>query len=178
MNERTVRSGLGKPVWIGRAAALLIALVVILAGCGSTDDSDGSFETKEGTPSSSRKARFVEEASAVCARREEMLRRKISPSAKVRLSEELPRDPLVSRLDEVTLPAIAAQVAAIRRLNIPLGDLAEIEAILDRQEEAIVQLSAFEEVRSFGIVEIHFAEVDRLLEDHGLSVCTAKALGR
>jgi hypothetical protein len=153
--------------------AVLIALLSLAAGCGGSDDSpSGSGEIGN----SARHAEFLEQASAVCARREERLRRELLGSEKSQQSRPLPRRVVFAKLEEVTLPAIEAQIGAFRRLKTPLEDFDRVNAVLTRQKEAVMQLRGLGDVRSFAIVEIHFAEADEMLRDFGLDTCAVSTI--
>jgi len=79
---------------------------------------------------------------------------------------------------EVTLPIVTEQVSELRALDIPLSQFSQVEAALAGQEEAVIQLEGLREVRSFEILEIHFADADRMWRAYGLEACAIDALGR
>lgn len=149
--------------------ALLLATVAAWQGCG------GEEPEPEGTgQASARVAGFSEEVEAACARRNAAVRRPLEDRSGG--AADSLRKAAVARLDEVVLPAVTEQVSHVRGLDIPLSRYSEVEAALDKQDEAVVQLEGLDDVRSFEIVEIHFAAADRMWKALGIDKCTMAAI--
>ncbi len=127
------RAGVGA----GAIAALALLAAAALGGCGGDDTTTGY------APGVSRpiaKNRFIAEADRICA----------STNARVEAAgDDLvagPTDPPPAEVRRVVLsvavPALEAEVRAIRALGAPAGDEAQVEAIVAATEEGIEQVRA------------------------------------
>jgi hypothetical protein len=127
------------------AAALfaLLAMAVIVAGCGGGDDSTGS-STADTTGSSTSessdsggaptKAAFIKEADEVCSKAETELSEEIVAYAEdngidLEKEEEPSKDQQVEIYEQIVLPNIARQAEELEALTPPAGEEDTVEDI-------------------------------------------------
>jgi major membrane immunogen (membrane-anchored lipoprotein) len=149
----------GKQIIALFAAVLAVALVVV--GCGSSDSSTASIT----------KAEFIKQADADCKKGEEEIQKDLAVYLKEHKDLEKPTEDDYSELVEAVLvPAAEQEIDDIRALGIPSGDEDQVEAMLDAREASIEK--AQEEpkavVQNGGSV---FGEASKLAKEYGLKDC-------
>jgi hypothetical protein len=125
-----------------RSASALAGLALVtsttLAGCGGGESDDDGYPAGVARPLA--KVEFIAEADRICH------------STNVRIeaaADDLaagPRDPRPAQVRRVVIgvaiPALEAEVRAIRALGVPAGDRQEVEAIVAATERGIDQIRA------------------------------------
>ena len=119
-------------------AHLVLALgLVALAGCGGDDSENGDFSPVVADPLS--KVEFLRQADQICFSSES----RIEAAADDLLGQGEPDPAEVERIAlNIAVPALEAEVRAIRALGAPEGDEAEVEAILEATEQGIAEIEA------------------------------------
>jgi ABC-type lipoprotein release transport system permease subunit len=138
------------------AAAAVLALGVIAAGCGSSDDNDSS--TSDLT-----KAAWIAKADAICQQGNQ----EIEQAAKEQFGNEKPSAADVQQFARgVALLGTQDQVDKIRALGAPSGDEDEVNKILDTVQADI------DKAKEAGDIENStFADGNALARQYGLKVC-------
>ena len=147
-------------------ARLVLALgLLALAGCGG-DESEPDFSPVVSEPLS--KVAFLRQADQICFSSEAQ----IEAAADDLLGEKGGPDPAeVERIAlNVAVPALEAEVRAIRALGAPEGDEAEVEAILSATERGIEEIKADPRGLADGAPP-GLREAQRLAERYGSSEC-------
>jgi hypothetical protein len=123
-------------------------------------------------PSSPAKAQFIKRANAACGReRARAFREAVSYGRKHR-SESKSASKLVTGLvNDVFLPKVERQNAAIAKLGAPAGDEARIDAFLADQAKGIDEVAGLSEVKSLDQMERHFAAAGKLARTYGIAAC-------
>jgi hypothetical protein len=163
--------------------ALVLAAVLIAAGCGDGDDETTTAATTTPTTTTAgatgatgatgeplSKDEFITQADGICetgdqeidAEAQEFFPQGGNPGA----AEE---EEFVS---EVVVPNIQEQLDGIGALTPPEGDENEVKAILDAAQQAVDQLEEDPSALSGGgSGGDPFAEANRLAQDYGLKAC-------
>ena len=136
MLRRRARHGHIDPARLAAVCAALIALVA--AGCGGGESDDDPFPAGVARPPD--KVEFLAEADRICH----------STNARIEAAaDDLatgPRDPSPAEVRRVVIgvaiPALEAEVRAIRAIGAPAGDEREVEAIVAATEHGIAQIRA------------------------------------
>jgi hypothetical protein len=121
-----------------RFASALAGCLVLVAGCGGDGSDDDGFAPGLSRPRD--KFDFLAEANRICQ----------STNARIEAAaDDLaagPRDPAPAQVRRVVIgvaiPALEAEVRAIRALGAPAGDEREVAAIIDATERGIAQIRA------------------------------------
>ncbi len=140
-------------------------MLAVLTGCGG-DEEDEGFAPGVSQPQT--KVEFVREADRICLSAEQQ----IEAAADDLLGERGGLDPVeVERVAlEIAVPALETEVRAIRAIPIPVGDEAEVEAILEATEQGIAEIEADPRDLSDGPPpSLHKAE--RLARRYGSQQC-------
>jgi len=133
----------------------IVAVLALVAGCGSGDDEGGSVEV---TASSLSKPAFVKEASAICERARGKL---------VAIKQPLPK-----AIPATVLPAMESMVEEISELGAPSGDEAEVEAFLQAMQQETESLDEKQaSISSFGKLEEEFKTSGGLAKKYGMPKC-------
>jgi hypothetical protein len=119
-------------------SAGLIALVLLAPGCGGGESDDDTYPAGVSRPLA--KVEFLAEADRICQ----------STNARLEAAaDDLaagPRDPSPAEVRRVVIgiaiPALEAEVRAIRAIGVPEGDASEVAAIVAATEEGIEQIRA------------------------------------
>ena len=119
-------------------ARLVLALgLVALAGCGGDDSENEDFSPVVADPLS--KVEFLRQADQICFSSES----RVEAAADDLLGQSEPDPAEVERIAlNIAVPALEAEVRAIRALGAPEGDEAEVEAILKATERGIAEIEA------------------------------------
>ena len=121
---------------MNRLIALVVALVAVAllaAGCGSSDDS-----TTDSTTSLT-KAEFLKQGNAICAAGNKEIE-----EAFEELSFDEKKGPSTAELEEITedtlAPSVSKQIDELRELGAPSGDEETVNTILDNAEAAVEEI--------------------------------------
>jgi ABC-type lipoprotein release transport system permease subunit len=138
------------------AAAALLAVGALAAGCGSSDDSDSST-------SNLTKAAWIAKADAICQQGNQ----EIEQAAKEQFGNQKPSAADVQQFARgVALLGTQDQVDQIRALGAPSGDEDQVNHILDTVQADI------DKAKSAGDIEQNtFADGNALATQYGLKVC-------
>lgn len=148
-----------------RLAAISI-LALLFAGCGGGEDEDAGFAPGVSQPQT--KVEFLREADRICLSAEQQ----IEAAADDLLSERGGLDPAeVERVAlEIAVPALETEVRAIGSIPVPVGDEAEVAAILEATEEGIAQIEADPRALADGPPP-GLRKAQRLAESYGSQQC-------
>jgi len=142
------------------AGALIITLVA--AGCGSS--SKTSSTTKPIAATAISKAEFVKRANAICVKGNAA-----SKAAAAKLGAKPSESEIVTFVRSTEVPAVQAQIDAIRALGAPPGDRATIAQMLKLAEGAVKEVRIQPTVISSG-VDV-FSAFARVAHPYGLTSC-------
>ena len=148
--------------------AAFAAISMIVAGCGSSDDSTDSTSS-----SSLTKAEFLKQGNAICAKGEKELNEEFEKFAEEEnLSEnkQPTKAQLTKATEEVFLPIIKGQVEGIRDLGAPSGEEEQVDEIVTAAEEAI-EKGEEDPASLANEKEDPFADANKLANDYGLVKC-------
>jgi hypothetical protein len=148
-----------------------LTAVVILAGCGESDE-----------PAIS-KAEFIEQASAVCAKTSSRIETEFAAYGESREAREVERARRANELtaekankaaarvgEEILIPAIRRQLAELRELGVPREDGGGTEELLAAFDEGIEKAEARPERAARDGTEA-FGKSRRLAEEYGIDNC-------
>jgi ABC-type lipoprotein release transport system permease subunit len=137
------------------ALTAVLALAVIGAGCGSSDDDSGT--------SSLTKSEWIAKADAICQQGNQ----EIEQAAQQQFGNQKPSAADVQQFATGTaLPNTQTQINKIRALGAPSGDEDQVNKILDTVQADI------DKAKSAGdIEESTFADGNALAKQYGLKVC-------
>jgi ABC-type lipoprotein release transport system permease subunit len=137
------------------ALTAVLALAVIGAGCGSSDDDSGT--------SSLTKSEWIAKADAICQQGNQ----EIEQAAQQQFGNQKPTAADVQQFATGTaLPNTQTQINKIRALGAPSGDEDQVNKILDTVQADI------DKAKSAGdIEESTFADGNALAKQYGLKVC-------
>ena len=149
--------------------AAVVAVAILVAGCGS-----GSDSTSSETTSSLTKAEFVKQGNAICAMGSKEINEGFEKFANENGFSEK-KQPSKAELEEgiesIVIPGVRKEIEGIRALGIPAEEGAEAEAVLDAAEEG---LKKGEEDPSLLAKEESagpFAKANKLSREYGLTKC-------
>ncbi len=149
----------------GLIAGALI-LLLALAGCGSSSSSSSATSSVPATGIT--KAEFVKRANAICVKGNAE-----SKLAAAKLGANPSEGQIVTFVRSTEVPAVQAQVAAIRTLGAPPGDGAKIAEMLRLAEHAVKEVRIQPTVVSSG-VDV-FAGFAHIAHPYGLTSCAPKS---
>lgn len=149
------------------ALAVLAAVVMVAAGCGSDSDTSGNDS------STLTKAEFLKQGNAVCAKGNEEIEAGFEEfSEEHNLSEK--KQPSQAQLEEaiesILIPGIRKQIDGLEALGAPSGEEAEVEAILSAAEEALEKGEEDPSVLA-GETNGPFIKANKLAREYGLAKC-------
>lgn len=152
--------------------AALVALVAIVAGCGSSSD-ESTSEAQSGSTAAARpspsKAEFIKQANAACEKARAGLAGRVADFEQRREG----RKPLAGAdmVHFVYLPTMETQIWRIEELGVPPGEEARIDAMLDAERSGVDANAVKARVPSIAAAEREFAEADKLFRAYGLHAC-------
>jgi hypothetical protein len=146
------------------AGALTLALAI--AGCGSSSSSSSATGAIPATGIT--KADFVARANAICVKGNAE-----SKAAAAKLGANPSEGQIVTFVRSTEVPAVRAQIDAIRALGSPPGDSATIAKMLKLAENAVREVRIQPTVISSG-VDV-FAGFARIAHPYGLTSCAPKS---
>jgi hypothetical protein len=141
-----------------------LAIVTMVAGCGSSDDSSTASLTK---------AQFVKQGNAICTAGNKELEEGFEEFAKennLGKNEEPSEAEFEEAAETVLVPGIDKQLEGLRALGTPEGDEGEVDQLLSGAEEALEEI---EEDPSKASQESGgpFEQVNKEAREYGLTVC-------
>ena len=143
----------------------VLGVGVFLGGCGEEEE-DGEFSPVVAEPPS--RVEFLREADRICHATEA----RIEAAADELVTAE--KEPSPAEVERVALgvvvPALEAEVQAIRSLGAPKGDEQEVEAILEATEQGIEAIEANPRDISGG-VPADLRRAERLAREYGSDQC-------
>jgi hypothetical protein len=153
---------LNKPV-IGLLAAL-VALALIVAGCGSSSDE---------TTASISKAEFTKQGNAICKAGNEETNEGFENFGKEHnLQNKEPSEAQFEEISEtVLIPSVSSQIKEVRALGAPEGEEGEVEEFLTHAEEALEEVEEEPSLISAEGKEEPFYTVNKEAATLGLAAC-------
>jgi hypothetical protein len=146
--------------------AAVVAIAMIAAGCGSSDDNTDST-------GSLTKAEFVKQGNAICAKGNKEIEEGFEEFAK---ENNLPKNKrpsqaqLAEAVEEVVLPAVNEQVESIRALGLPKEGGKEADEVLAAAEQGI-EKGEEDPARLASEKNDPFAEANKKAREFGLTKC-------
>jgi maltose-binding protein MalE len=151
----------------------VLAIGVVAAGCGSSDDSTGSTEGGETSTASITKAELIKKGDAICTAGNEAIEEQAEEFAEENgIDIEKPTTEQQEEVvAEVVAPEIKVQAEEISALGAPSGEEEEVEAIVDAVESAAGEAEEDPSVLVEGEGNGPFTEANELATDYGFKVC-------
>jgi hypothetical protein len=143
----------------------VVAIAVIAAGCGSSDDNSST--------SSLTKAEFIKQADAICKKGNDEIEEGFESFAKennIPKNKEPTDDQSKELVETVFVPSISSQSEELRELGAPSGDEDEISAMLDSLDEGIEEAEEEPEAL-FNSKSDPFGPANKKAAQYGLKVC-------
>jgi hypothetical protein len=145
------------------AAAVLVLCACAANGCGSS--SSASSSTTAAAPASAiSKSAFVAKANAICVKGNAQ-----SKAAQAKLGGNPTEEQIVAFVRRVEVPAVQAQINAIRALGAPAGDQATVKKMLDSAQAAVNKVRIVPTILTTG--EDVFASFAQIAHPYGLTSC-------
>jgi len=151
-----------------RGGLIVGALILLLglAGCGSSSSSSSTTSSVPATGIT--KADFVKRANAICVKGNAE-----SKAAAAKLGANPSEGQIVTFVRSTEVPAVQAQIEAIRALGAPPGDGAKIAKMLALAEHAVKEVKIQPTVISSGIDV--FAGFAQIAHPYGLTSCSPRS---
>lgn len=140
---------------MGIAGMLMLGLGV--AGCGGTGSS-----TKSAPAATITKAEFVAKANVICGKADPAL-----AEATVKLASLRSTSQIASVVSHTFVPAIDAQIAAIRAIGTPTGDQATVTSMLRLVQADVNRLKSDPRLAATDV----FGDFARVAHPYGLTAC-------
>ncbi len=144
--------------------AVAVAIIAIVAGCGSSSDASTSSVTK---------AEFIAQADAICKKGNDEIEADFEAFAKkngLEENEEPSNAQGVEISETILVPNIENQSEELRDLGAPSGDEAEISAMLDSLDQGIEEAEEDPEAL-FTAKSDPFGPANKKAREYGLKVC-------
>lgn len=142
-------------------------VAVALAGCGGDGSNDDEFPPLTAEPLT--KVEFLREADRICHASEARIE---AAADDLVVAEDEPDPAEVERVaTEIVVPALEAEVAAIRALDPPQGDEERVAAILAATERGIEAIEADPRDLIDGGIPAPLRRAQRLAEAYGSREC-------
>lgn len=109
------------------AALGVVALALVLLGCGSSGSGSNSSATNASADAGTTKAQFIQQAEAVCAKSARERQAAIAAWKKQSPGE----GSLEEGLTEIVAPALTEEAEALRALEPPKGQQAEVTKMIE-----------------------------------------------
>lgn len=149
--------------------ALLVLVVAVAAGCGSSDDG-GSSDTI--ATSSLSRAAYVKQVNEICERGRGELSLKFAAYAKEQGSQDnLVAPKLAPGIVTVLVPAIRAQDEEIEELGAPEGDEAAVEAFLAAREQVLASAEQSPPKSIFDFGDSFRESPNKMAKKYGIESC-------
>jgi hypothetical protein len=146
------------------ALAALLALAVLVAGCGGGD------ETTDSATVTLTKAEFIKQGDAICKEANEENESEAEEFAEENgfTLEKASKDQLEEAVAEVLVPSLSQQAEEIEALGAPEGDEDKVEEIVVALEDATGEI---EDDPSLVFEEKSLEKPNQLAEAYGFKVC-------
>lgn len=147
----------------------VLALALVAAGCGSSDDSTGTTDVTVTIT----KDQLIAQGDTICKQGDKEIEAGFERYAE---ENELPdngepsEEQGVELVESVIVPSIKTQAELLRGLGAPEGDEEEIEAMLDSLDEAVEEAEANPETL-FEEDSDPFGDPNQAAEDYGFKAC-------
>lgn len=142
----------------------VLAIAMIVAGCGSSSDD---------TTASLTKAEFIAQADAICKKGNGEIESEFESFAKendIKENEEPSKAQGAELVETVLVPNVENQSEEIRDLGAPSADEEEITAMLDALDEGVEEAEAEPET-VFTSKTDPFGPANKIAKEYGLEVC-------
>lgn len=142
----------------------VLAIALIVAGCGSSSDD---------TTASLTKAEFIAQADAICKKGNDEIESEFNAFAKendIKENEEPSKEQGAELVETVLVPNVKNQSEEIRDLGAPSADEEEITAMLDALDEGVEEAEAEPET-VFTSKTDPFGPANKIAKEYGLKVC-------
>ncbi len=142
----------------------VVAIVVIVTGCGSSSDDGTTALTK---------AEFISQADAICKKGDNEIQSEFETFEKengLKEGEEPSKAQKVEVAETIVTPNIKGQSEALRALAAPSGDEDEISAMLDALDEGVEEAEADPAVL-FSAKTTPFKPASKIAKEYGLTAC-------
>jgi hypothetical protein len=143
------------------SSAAVLALALGVAGCGS---GKASTQTQAVAVSAISKAQFVKRANAICARGNAA-----NKAAGAKLGGHPSEAQITAFVKGTEVPAVQAQIDAIRALGAPSGEAASVTNILELAQKAVDKVKS--EPRIITTPTDVFAAFANVAHPYGLTSC-------
>jgi hypothetical protein len=146
----------------GVLAALLVALAVIVTGCGGSSSTTAAIT----------KAEFVKKGNAICTAGNERVQKEVNSyigKSGLKEGEEPSKAQDEELAETILLPSVSQEVEEIKALGIPSEEGEGAEAVIESAEESIAK--GEEDPAAVISSENTFAKTNKLAHDYGLTVC-------
>jgi hypothetical protein len=147
----------------------VMALGVIAAGCGSSDD---GTDTTDVTVTIT-KDQLIAQGDRICKQGDQEIEEGFESYAEendIPKNQEPSDEQGVELVETVIVPSIKTQAELIRGIGIPEGDEDEVEAMLDSLDEAVAEAEENPE-SLFDEKSDPFGDPNQRAEDYGFKVC-------
>jgi len=140
-----------------------LALALVAAGCGSSDDSSTGSGGEALT-----KAEFIKQGNAICKKGNDELEAKVTGAFKSQ-----PTEAQIAKFStEEATPIIEDEVSQLKDLSPPSGDEDTVSALFDAIDSGIAKVKEDPaSIAKGNDAGGNFAEANKLANDYGLTVC-------
>jgi hypothetical protein len=157
----------------------VLAVALILVGCGGGSGSDSTAPSSDATTSDSStaslsKAEFIKKADAVCAaggKRTQSEYAAYVEEKKLSAKKEPTPAQFAEISEEIQVPAFKRQVEEIRAVGAPPGEEDQITALVDALDAGIEKVEEADPKKALESSSSMFVEADKLAVAYGLKVC-------
>ena len=155
-----LRPACATPMLVSCAGAL--ALVLAAAGCGGSSSSSSTTTAAAGPVIT--KAEFVKKANAICAKGNA-----VNKAAGAKLGAQPSEAQVTAFVRSTEVPAVQAQIDAIKALGTPPGDGSTVAGILSLAQSALDKVKGEPRITSTG-TDV-FAAFAKVAHPYGLTSC-------
>jgi ABC-type Fe3+-citrate transport system substrate-binding protein len=147
----------------------LMAIALVVAGCGSSSNDDSSSSTT----ASLSKAEFVKEANAICTKGGKSINAEFEEFSKennLSQTKAPPKQVQEEAVEQILIPSIRRQVDEVKALGTPEGDEGELQEAIAAQEE-VIEEGEEDPVTLLEGESAKQKEANKMARDYGLTVC-------
>jgi hypothetical protein len=152
----------------------VLAIGLVAAGCGSSDDSTtGSTDGGETSTASITKPELIKQGDEICTTGNEAIEEEAEAFAEENEidTEKATTEQQEEVVAEVVAPQVKAQAEEISALGAPSGDEDEVEAIVTAVEDAATEAEEDPSLIVEGEGAGPFKEANELATEYGFKVC-------
>lgn len=162
---------MSKSAHIATAVLALAAAALVAAGCGGGGDSSTDASTIAASTLS--KAEFLKQANAICKRGRSENFKDFATYIQSHPAKtgESPGEQFAKGVQATLLPNIESQIAQIRELGAPAGDVDQVETFLDTLQEKVDVVKRLHNVASRFPIDRIFRPAGDLARAYGLDYC-------